>query len=133
MASENEPAPDHARRFVREKLGCGCPDEVLDRIGIDALPGTALTQLRVGGRLLVHIRPCPAAQALAGHLAAWLGEGVALRDRLGFNRFRLVLLAEEPDTRRRFADACFAALDADAKTHLHLLRPEDAGPLRPTG
>lgn len=131
MDTPNAAPPNHARRFVRERLGCGCPDELLDRIEVDAMPRAALTELRVGGRLLVHIRPCPAPEDLPPLLAAWIGAGVALRDRLGFNRFRLVLLAPAPDDRRRSVDACFAALDADQRTHLHLLRPEDAGPLAP--
>lgn len=131
MDTPDAAAPSHARRFVRERLGCGCPDELLDRIEIDAMPHGALTQLRLGGRLLVHIRPCPADEDVPRLLAAWIGAGVALRNRLGFNRFRLVLLTPAPDDRRQFVEACFAAMATDERTHLHLLRPEDAGPLRP--
>ena len=119
------------RRFVRDTLGCGCPDEVLDRIDVFTRPDEALTELRVGGRLLVHVRPFPEVTGLDESLSRWLGAGVALRDRFGFNRFRLVLLTTDPEGQRNAAETRFQCLGADSKTHLHLIRPEDAGALGP--
>jgi len=122
------------RLFVRERLGCGCPDELLDRIEIDARPGLPpRTQLRVGGRLLVHVRACPEPSRLPHLLAGWLADGVAQRDVMGFNRFRLVLIVTDPDAVRPNAEALFASWGGDDRTHLHLLRSDEIGPLLPTG
>ncbi len=119
-----------ARAFVRERLGCGCPDELLAHLGIERRPGGP-TVLDVGGRLLVHLRACAGQEDLARGLAGWLAEGLARRDALGYNRFRLVLLVEDPDAIRPHAEALFASRAADARAHLHLLRPAEAAPLLP--
>lgn len=122
----------HARHFVRDRLGCGCPDELLDHIEIEVRPEPgAPTQLKVGGRLLVHIRMCPPLAELERALARWVADGVALRDALAFNRFRLVLVLDDPDAMRARAESRFAALGVDERTHLHLVTPADAGPLLP--
>jgi len=118
-----------ARRFVRDRLGCGCPVEVLARMEIDTLPG--LTRLRVGGRLLVHIRACPAPDRLPHRLAGWLADGVAQRDAQGFNRFRLVLVTDDEPAVRRIAEALSATLGDDDRRHLHLVKPAEPGPLLP--
>lgn len=119
-----------ARRFVREGLGCSCPEEVLDRIGIDA-GDPALTRLRVGGRLLVHLIACPAWADPAPILPRRLAAGVAERDAGGFNRFRLVLATEEPARLRPAAEAAFASLGMDARTHLHVVTLAEAALLKP--
>lgn len=122
----------NARHFVRERLGCGCPDELLDHIEIETrTEPEALTQLKVGGRLLVHVRPCPPRGELARALARWVADGVTQRDALAFNRFRLVLVLDDPDAMRARAESRFATLGVDEKTHLHLVSPADAGPLLP--
>ena len=47
------------RRFVREDLGCGCPEEVFDHVALasrDAGPdGPRHTRLLIGNRLLVYV------------------------------------------------------------------------------
>ncbi len=122
-----------ARAFVRDRLGCGCPDALLDHIEIAFLSEPeAMTRLKVGGRLLVHIRTCPARAELDRALPRWLAEGVALRDALAFNRFRLVLVADDPEAMRPASEAGFATWNADERTHLHLVTPADAGALLAT-
>ncbi len=118
------PAPPPLRYFVRTILGCGCPEDVLEHIELEVRPGPpAWRALRVGGRLLVHVRPAPEPD-LAG-LEAWLATGVAERDGQGFNRFRLVLVAAEPETLRAAAEARLAAWGGDDRTHVHVIA-EDA-------
>ncbi|MCU0933440.1 MAG: hypothetical protein MUE86_03140 [Thiobacillaceae bacterium] len=119
-----------ARAFVRESLGCGCPDELLAQLGIERRPGGP-TVLSVGGRLLVHIRVCAREEDLERVLAGWLEEGLAQRDALGFHRFRLVLAAADPNALRARAEAWFATRSVDERTHLHLLRAAEAAPLLP--
>ncbi len=50
---------------------------------------------------------------------------------LGFNRFRLVLAAADPDALRPRAEALFASRGFDERTHLHLLHAAEAAPLLP--
>lgn len=131
-AADTDNDPDlngFARRFVRDRLGCGCPEEVLARMEIDTLPG--LTHLRVGGRLLVHVRACPCPDRLPHLLAGWLAEGVAQRDAQGFNRFRLVLSTDDEAAVRPVAEALFANLGGDDRRHLHLVKPAELGTLLP--
>lgn len=121
-----------ARRFVREALGCACSDEVLASMAVSLRAGPSpMTELKVGGRLLVHLRPCPAADRLPHLLAGWLNEGVAERDALGFNRFRLVLVGDQAEALRPLAEALFASRGGDDRTHLHLVSAGDAGLLAP--
>jgi hypothetical protein len=118
-----------ARRFVRDRLGCGCPEALLARMEIDPLP--ELTRLRVGGRLLVHIRICPGPDTLPHLLAGWLADGVAQRDAQGFNRFRLVLATDDEAAVRPVAEALFATLDGDDRRHLHLVQHTELDCLLP--
>lgn len=123
---------DFARHFVRERLGCGCPEELLARIDIDIGPEPPpMIRMRVGGRLLVHIRVCPDPGRLPRLLAGWLADGVMQRDAMGFNRFRLVLATTDPDTVRADAEALFASLGGDERTHLHLVSLAEIAPLLP--
>jgi hypothetical protein len=59
--------PSALARFVRDVLGCGCPEEILRSITVDRghlVPGldVEVTRLDVGGRLLVYVVPAAAAQ-----------------------------------------------------------------------
>jgi hypothetical protein len=113
-----------AKHLVRDLLGCSCPDEVFADIDLRWRGATRALDLRVGGRLLVHLRwPVDIPTAEIG-LVSWLHEGRVTRDRDGLNRYRLVL-ALEPDTpslvrlRQRFAQL----RGDDERLHLHLLSP----------
>ncbi len=77
-------------RFVRETLGCGCPDDVLARIAVDVSedgePG-----LDVGGRLLVRVLSGQDLDHLIETFPATVERLSAERDRRGFNRLRMVV------------------------------------------
>lgn len=76
-------------RFVREVLGCGCPDEVVARTVVDASDGGE-SGLDVGGRLLVRVlKPVDPDRLVEGFPEA-VERLRAERDRRGFNRLRLV-------------------------------------------
>jgi len=112
------------RRFVRDTLGCGCPDEVLAAIEADEVAGPPMPRWRldVGGRLLVWV--VDGDRAAAGVVAACLRAGVEERDRLGFNRYRLVVVGEDPGVGRAARAAFDAGWVADGRVHLHLLPPD---------
>lgn len=116
--------------FVRHTLGCGCPDEVFERIHIDTQPevfnGLPIGYLiDIGGRLLVAVCATADWRQLQQRLADIVCRAGEYRDRNGYNRFRLVVAAE--DTREAQAvlqpefDAVIA--DGDDRMHLHVLTP----------
>lgn len=92
--------PHPLQQFVRQVLGCACPDEVLRNISLEPPPPSLADLpvgrlLNVGGRLLVMIsrpdfRPRDAAELV--HLGK---AALALRDAHGFNRVRIVLPAAD--------------------------------------
>src|SRR5512139_771544 len=95
MGKESVPDAATVTRFVREVIGCNCPDEVFRRIeiqrGSSAVKAcSANCELRIGGRLLIVVTSEPLAR-LAAHLAEVVAEGKRARDELKFNRFRLVV------------------------------------------
>jgi hypothetical protein len=123
--------PSALARFVRDVLGCGCPEEILRLITVDRghlVPGldVEVTRLDVGGRLLVYVVPAAAAQPLPALVAAAVEAGVSERDRRAFNRFRLVLAAGSPAALEQPArDALAACGRRDERVHLHVVAVED--------
>ena len=116
-----------ATRFVREVLGCGCPEEVLRSIRADRgrlVPGldVEVTRIDAGGRLLVYVVPAGAAERLETVIAAAVEAGAGERDRRGFNRFRLVIAADDSAAIEPRARAAFAACEPrDERAHLHVV------------
>lgn len=83
------------KRFVREVIGCDCPDDVFRdvriRRGSSAVQAFAADcELRIGGRLMIVVTSEPTALS-DSLLAQALAEGRRARDDAGFNRFRLVV------------------------------------------
>lgn len=112
-------------QFVRGTLGCRCPAGVFDSIELRQLPGTTaaqpVVQLLVGERLLIQcVRPPQdAATPWIEQLAV---AGQEIRDRGGYNRFRLVVVGGHAtdlplELQARFA----AAVAGDDHAHLHLV------------
>ena len=116
--------------FVREGLGCGCPDEVFSFIQIkkkpDVFRGLPIDYLvTIGDRLLVGI--C-LSETLNGGIGTDISKslvaGKQLRDSAGFNRFRLVVASEVADSIAPSIQEQFAGLTGlDDKVHLHVVRP----------
>jgi len=116
------------QRFVREQLGCGCPDTILQSIRCsprnDLADRFVLTgELDVGGRLLVIA--CHRIDETRDALAALIEHATSERDRRGFNRVRLVVAADETTTVRSRLLQLFDSLSGgDEKVHLHVLQTE---------
>jgi hypothetical protein len=115
--------------FVRGTLGCGCPDEVLRSIEVVRPDAGELptVRLRVGGRLLIHLVEATRALSSPGRLESLAAEGRAERDAGGYNRFRLVLVAEEEPAATTAAaeDRFLAGTAGDERSHLHWAAQRD--------
>jgi hypothetical protein len=119
--------PPDLIHFIKDVLGCACPDEVLadiqvvpDPDGFAGLPVNFL--LRVGGRLLVGICASGSPGAVAELLPRCFAAGRALRDAEGFNRFRLVVVSSDVDQDANLLRAVFDDLPMrDEKLHLHAI------------
>ena len=115
------------KRFVQETLGCSCPEEVFNKIDYqkesDGISGRKVT---VGDRLLIYIITMDGKSNIQGVINSALVRGVEERERKGFNRFRLVLVASHPDELRSSAERFFDRSSyADEKTHLHVVSESD--------
>lgn len=116
------PDRDTITAFVREALGCACPEEVFDRIEIlrDTMAGGIPVEARlvIGARLLIYIAQAPDAAVLEGLVVA----GKRERDMHGLNRFRLVIISDDVDSREgALAGKFHSALDEDEKAHIHVI------------
>jgi hypothetical protein len=115
-------------RFVRGTLGCQCPDEVFCNVAVAplALPGGGTGQkLLIGDRLLIHLVGASGRPDLLPRIEELAIAGRDERDRLGFNRFRLVIAmpaaaGDAAALQQRFS----RTLDGDDRAHLHVLAPD---------
>ena len=116
-------------KFIRETLGCDCPDEVFEKIeygNADHGEETRMGTITVGGRLLVYIWKVNDLAVVEAKLPAVLLHGKEHRDRLGLNRIRIVLATDNVERIGPMAQRLFKAWNRkDEKVHLHVLRTED--------
>jgi hypothetical protein len=111
-------------RFVRDVLGCGCPDDIVDRTVIDrARHGER--GLDVGGRLLVRVLSANDPDRLVAALPEVVRRLRDERDRRGFNRVRIVVVSADHDGLPPVLRARLETLaDADDRVHLHVVAPD---------
>jgi len=113
--------------FVRENLGCTCPDEVFRAIELEPrfhVPGCGvpLVRILVGERLLIYLMRDANPQAVTRDLPRIVAAGLEERDRRGYNRLRVVLDCCRPEVLMQPARRLFEALPGrDDRAHLHVL------------
>jgi len=113
-------------RFVRGTLGCQCPDEVFRQIELSPLAGPDVRgtncRIVIGGRLLIHLVEAPERPDEPDWLERLAAAGRDERDRLAFNRFRLVVASTAAAAHRTSLEQRFAgALAGDDRANLHVL------------
>jgi hypothetical protein len=117
------------KEFVQQTLGCGCPEEVFTYIDCQSniqLDRVLLkNKINIGNRLLIFIAELNDSDALKETLILLVDKGRKERDRFGFNRFRLVLAAEDPSTVHWRACDIFDTLEKDERVHLHVVHKEE--------
>jgi hypothetical protein len=117
---------DEITRFVRGTLGCRCPDDVFQSIVIGrkyaSNNGAPFTRLLVGVRLLIYIHETQPAGATTATVSRLAQRGLTERDAKQYNRFRLVIVADDPTEFLTAARSSFASVaDTDDRAHLHIL------------
>ncbi|MFO7966915.1 MAG: hypothetical protein R6U44_04885 [Archaeoglobaceae archaeon] len=87
---------DEVKKFVRETLGCQCPEEVFEKIEVDSevrvADYTVDRRINVGDRLLIYLVDGDKLQNK--DLEVLVRTGKEERDSAGFNRFRLVVMSD---------------------------------------
>ena len=117
------------KRFAVDVLGCGCEQSVFESIDVDESfklgCGVGLSKkILIGRRLLIYI--VPAESCAPGDVGAVLREGLDERNRNGYNRLRLVVVAGDPDSMSgAYYDAFNICDERDEKTHIHILNVKD--------
>jgi hypothetical protein len=118
---------ERIKLFVQHTLGCGCPEEVF--LSIDIRERIALNSfivlnsaLIIGNRLLIYIAAAGTEGCIEEHLQILVSAGEKERDEKGLNRFRLVLVTDEPEAIRQAGGKLFKELrGTDEKVHLHVI------------
>jgi|WetSurSiteA1Bulk_404760.scaffolds.fasta_scaffold00079_21 hypothetical protein len=115
--------------FVQKTLGCGCPEEVFRHIEYrTAIPlenHLLAGKINIGNRLLVYIAEIKKEEELAELLPFLVRQGKSERDKLQYNRFRLVLAAEGNSGIGQHANTLFESIEKDDKIHLHIIRKSE--------
>lgn len=125
------------QNFVREVLGCTCPDEMFQTVRIDKNPQPfagmqQCCSIAVGARLLVLVVAEDNWPAIMNELGTILERGRRLRDREGFNRFRLVVATPDPQAAQPHLVAHFESLGyRDDRLHLHVVASDQLPAIEP--
>ncbi len=115
------------KEFVRQHLGCACPDEVFENITVTEQSGifsSANTVYEIGGRLFVAVFAPEDWHDMASHLGKLVNAGKQYRDLHGYNRFRLVIATNGHDATTDLQLVFDSLPNIDEKTHLHVITPE---------
>jgi hypothetical protein len=117
------------KEFVKESLGCQCPDEVFQ--DIDMQMEKEGLRILIGKRLIIRLYPLGkrAKSITFEKLLQMFQNGQKERDQIGFNRFRLVLVINDRDeAKQRIDDLSQKVLATFKKTkgeddrmHLHVI------------
>ena len=112
--------------FVKDTLGCGCPDKVFERIVVSKIEiethAEEIIRIVVGDTLLVYIVRHLSADKSVGSVEAVGSTGRVDRDANNYNRFRLVLTGIEGSAQKDKITECFSkTFDEDEKMHIHFV------------
>jgi len=117
------------KAFVKNTLGCGCPEKVFEKIDFSKLPTVVdeedATRIVVGDTLLIYvICPIPTANFVDSVESIGLA-GKADRNANNYNRFRLVVSGIEDDVQQEKVSKSFSkSFNTDEKMHIHFVDKE---------
>ncbi|WP_419661800.1 hypothetical protein [Desulfosarcina variabilis] len=115
------------KRFIRDTLGCGCPEEVFNKIEYEKRQDKPWEiRINIGDRLLVYVISADSENDIASKIAIAMESGVTERNEKKFNRFRLVLVTANNQEISNSAEKNFCESKLyDEKTHFHLVTEDD--------
>ena len=108
--------------FVRELLGCQCPQEVFASIDSSevTLCGIGFQRILIGDRLMVCLLACPLGEEQRPGFPALVEALRDARDREGWNRVRVVLMESDASLCDSELTALFERIACgDQRLHLH--------------
>jgi hypothetical protein len=116
--------------FARKVLGCNCPEDVFKyidcRTDVNIHNDLLLDyEINIGNRLLIFAAEIHKADSLKYILTKLVKAGINKRDKMKFNRFRLVLLTDTTNDIAGQASGIFDSLGTDDKVHLHVINKDD--------
>ena len=118
------------KEFVRNTLGCNCPEEVFQYIDCQTAVNideniVPAYEINIGNRLLIFAAAIDEVDSLKTVLSKLVRAGINKRDEKKFNRFRLVLLTARASDVAEQASGIFRSLVTDEKVHLHVINKDD--------
>ncbi len=116
--------------FVRNTLGCNCPEEVFQYIDCRTVVNVGeymvpAYEINIGNRLLIFAAVIDEVDSLGYAISKLVQAGIKKRDEKKFNRFRLVLLSAPDIDIAEQAFGIFSSLAVDDKVHLHVINKDD--------
>jgi hypothetical protein len=122
------------KAFAQDVLGCGCAEEVSKIIDLrqETMAGPLFDRINIGNRLLVYIFRTDDPEFVKKELPGIVRAGVEERDRNGFNRFRLVLAADEARVEIAAMKAYKGLGGTDDCTFLHVVEKDQVASYRCT-
>lgn len=116
--------------FVRNTLGCNCPEEVFQYIDCRTVVNideyiAPTYEINIGNRLLIFAAGIDKVDSLSSAIPKLVQAGINKRDEKKFNRFRLVLLTTGDIDITEQASEIFSSLATDEKVHLHVINKDD--------
>jgi hypothetical protein len=120
------------KKFVRQHLGCACDDKVFESIGVEYKPENkeiveAGYLIKIGGQLLIYLVKPYAWKHLVDSLEKIFMWGRDMRDRGGYNRFRLVVVTSDSGLAKEELEQIFNGLQGiGERLHLHIIQPDEA-------
>lgn len=115
------------KHFVREHLGCACPDEVFDEITVteqSEIFSLKHTVFEIGGRLFVAVFVPADWHVITMQFGKLVVDGKQFRDQHGYNRFRMVIATEDDDAEKDLQRIFNDLPGIDDKMHLHVIKPD---------
>jgi hypothetical protein len=108
--------------FVRQILGCQCPQEVFERIDSSeaSLCGIGFQRILIGERLMVCLLACPLGEKEKQGFSGLVEALRDARDRKGWNRVRVVLMEVDDGVCDAEMTSLFEQIaSGDERLHLH--------------
>jgi hypothetical protein len=115
--------------FIRNTLGCGCPERVFEKIDVSDLQTgereKKITRVVVGDVLLIYVMQRESSGNLVDSVESIGLAGKTDRDTNNYNRFRLVVsgfedVAQQKEISERFSKS----FSTDEKMHIHFVNKE---------